>query len=156
MKEAIVRGQSHVGDDGLFSFLEISPMLTTRLFICLGILTLTMPALGAQYFIVQDPGANQCTITAQLPAAGAGTVVGDGAYGDWDTANADMGAIAACGVASAAPVQWFIVQTPGTTQCTITGQLPAEGAGIAVGDGAYDYWPDADMRAMAACTGSGP
>jgi hypothetical protein len=131
-------------------------MLTTRLLTCLGIATLTTSALGAQYFIVQDPGANQCTITEQPPTAGAGTLVGDGAYGDRDTAAADMRAIAACGVVSTAPVQWFIVQTPGTTNCTMTGQPPAEGAGTIVGDGAYDYQPDADMRAIAACMGSGP
>jgi hypothetical protein len=131
-------------------------MLTTRLLIYLGVMVLTTPALCDQYFIVQAPGTNACTITQQWPAEGAGTVVGDGAYWDWATADADMRAIAACGVASTAPAQWFIVQTPGTTQCTITGQPPPEGAGTIVGDGAYGYWPQDDMKAMAACAGSGP
>jgi hypothetical protein len=55
-------------------------MFTTRVLTCLGIVTLTVPALGDQYFIVQDPGANQCTITEQPPAAGAGTLVGDACH----------------------------------------------------------------------------
>jgi hypothetical protein len=40
-------------------------MLTTRLLICLGIVGLTTPALCGQFFIVQDPNTNQCTIEQQ-------------------------------------------------------------------------------------------
>jgi hypothetical protein len=83
-------------------------------------------------------------------------LVGDGAYGDRPTADTDMGTLAACAASSTAPPsQWFIVQTPATTQCAITGQPAAEDAGTIVGDGAYDYWPEADMRRMATCAGSG-
>jgi hypothetical protein len=98
-------------------------MLTTRLLICLGILTPAMPALAAQFFIVQDSAINRCTITEQAPdlspgvsnplptsppypTASPGTpspsastnavLVGDGAYGDRSTAEAEMRAIAAC------------------------------------------------------------
>jgi hypothetical protein len=98
-------------------------MLTTRLLICLGILAPATPALAAQFFIVQDSATNRCTITEQAldlsaevsnplptnppyPAVSPGTtssststntvLVGDGAYGDRTTAEADMRAIAAC------------------------------------------------------------
>jgi hypothetical protein len=71
-------------------------MLTARLLTCLAIVALTTPALCAQFFIVQEPGTNRCTITEQPPAPGAGTVVGDGAYGDRAVAEAEMRTIAAC------------------------------------------------------------
>jgi hypothetical protein len=98
-------------------------MLTTRLLICLGIVAPATPAFGAQFFILQDSATNRCTITEQLPdlrpavsnppPAGwssptassdttspspstSSVVVGDGAYGDRATAEADMRAIAAC------------------------------------------------------------
>ena len=71
-------------------------MFTKRLLTCLGIVALTTPALCAQYFIVQDPETNRCTITDQPPAPNAGVIVGDGAYGDRATAEADMRTIAAC------------------------------------------------------------
>jgi hypothetical protein len=92
-------------------------MLTTRLLACLAIAALTTPALCAQYFIVQDPGTNRCTIIEQPTIPGSGAlvviedgasgdrpptagsapvVVGDGAYGDRPTAEADMRTIAAC------------------------------------------------------------
>jgi hypothetical protein len=98
-------------------------MLTTRLLICLGILTPATPALAAQFFIVQDSATNRCTITDQAsalspavsnplptsppyPTVSLGTsspststdavLVGDGAYGDRAAAEADMRAIAAC------------------------------------------------------------
>jgi hypothetical protein len=98
-------------------------MLTTRLLIFLGILAPATPALAAQFFIVQDSATNRCTITEQAPdlspgvsnplptsppypTASPGTpspsastnavLVGDGAYGDRSTAEADMRAIAAC------------------------------------------------------------
>jgi hypothetical protein len=71
-------------------------MLTTRLLASLAIVALTTPALSAQFFIVQRPGTNRCTITEEPPAAGGGTMVGDGAYGDRASAEADMRTIAAC------------------------------------------------------------
>jgi hypothetical protein len=71
-------------------------MFTKRLLTCLGIVALTTPALCAQFFIVQYPETNRCTITEQPPAPGVGTIVGDGAYGDRATAEADMRTIAAC------------------------------------------------------------
>jgi hypothetical protein len=97
-------------------------MVTTRLLICLGLVALTTPALCAQFFIVQDPATNRCTIAEEPPNPRAGpsnplptnppystlsqapsqpmptstVVVGDGAYGDRATAEADMKAIAAC------------------------------------------------------------
>jgi hypothetical protein len=71
-------------------------MFTKRLLTCLGIVALTTPALCAQFFIVQYPGTTRCTITDQTPAEGAGTIVGDGAYGDRATAEDDMRKIAAC------------------------------------------------------------
>ena len=42
-------------------------MLTTRLLICFGILAPATPALGAQFFIVQDSATNRCTVTEQTP-----------------------------------------------------------------------------------------
>jgi hypothetical protein len=98
-------------------------MLTTRLLICLGILAPATPALGAQFFIMLDSATNQCIITEQAPDRSPGgsnplptsppypivssgtpspsastnaVLVGDGAYGDWAAAEADMRAIAAC------------------------------------------------------------
>jgi hypothetical protein len=72
-------------------------MFTKRLLTCLGLVALTTPALCAQYFIIQDPATQRCTIAEQPPAPGAGNVVvGDGAYGDRATAEADMRTIAAC------------------------------------------------------------
>ena|SRR5438128_1140612 len=97
-------------------------MLTMRLLIGLGIMAVTTPALCAQFFIVLDPGTNRCTIAEEAPNPRAGpsdplpttppyptisqapsqpmptstVVVGDGAYGDRASAEADMRAIAAC------------------------------------------------------------
>jgi hypothetical protein len=97
-------------------------MLTMRLLIGLGIVAVTTPVLCAEFFIVQDLGTNRCTIAEQPPVRGAGpsnplpttppyptppqeseptpmsteAVVGDGAYGDRATAEADMRVIAAC------------------------------------------------------------
>jgi hypothetical protein len=71
-------------------------MFTKPLLTCLAIIALTIPALGAQFFIVQEPGTTRCTITEKPPAEGAGTVVGDGAYGDRASAESDMRTIAAC------------------------------------------------------------
>jgi hypothetical protein len=93
-------------------------MFTKCLLICLGILTLTTPALCAQFYIVQEPGTGRCTIAETPPAEPYNplptppypsqfqapsqpmppntVVVGDGAYGDQATAEADMRTIAAC------------------------------------------------------------
>jgi hypothetical protein len=74
-------------------------MLTARLMICLGIVALTTtPALCDQFFIVQDPKTNRCTIEQRAPTPGdpAAVLVGDGAYGDQGTAESDMRRIAAC------------------------------------------------------------
>jgi hypothetical protein len=71
-------------------------MFANRLLTCLGIVAVTTPALCAQFYIVQDPTTKQCTISEQPPAPGAGTVVGDGAYGDRASAEADMRTISAC------------------------------------------------------------
>jgi hypothetical protein len=57
---------------------------------------LATPALSAQFFIVQDPTTKRCTVTEQAPAPDAGVLLGDGAYGDRATAEADMSKIAAC------------------------------------------------------------
>jgi hypothetical protein len=78
---------------------------------------------AAQFYIVQEPGTNRCTITEQPAAPDVGpsnplptilpyptppqtpsqpdeptstVVVGDGAYGDRTTAEADLSTIAAC------------------------------------------------------------
>jgi hypothetical protein len=88
-------------------------MLTTRLLFCLGFIALTTPALGTQFFIVQEPGTNRCTIVEQSgsgsvvvfgdgaygdrpPAGSVPVIVGDGAYGNRPTAEGDMRKIAAC------------------------------------------------------------
>jgi hypothetical protein len=71
-------------------------MPLARLLTCLAILAVTTPALCAQFFIVQEPGMNRCTITDTPPAQGAGTIVGDGGYGDRETAEFEMKRIAAC------------------------------------------------------------
>jgi hypothetical protein len=71
-------------------------MMIKRLLVCLGIVALATPALCAQFYIVQEPGTTRCTITEQPPAPDAGTIVGDGAYGDRANAEADMRTIAAC------------------------------------------------------------
>ncbi len=57
-------------------------MYARSLLASFGIVALATPALCAQFFIVQDPTTKRCAIAEQPPAAGAGTVVGDGAYGD--------------------------------------------------------------------------
>ena len=61
----------------------------------IGIALLTTPALCAQFFIVHDAATGRCAIAEQPPASG-GTVVGDGAYGDRASAEAEMKAIAIC------------------------------------------------------------
>ena len=54
------------------------------------------PALSDQFYIVQDATTKRCVIAEQPPAPGAGTLVGDGAYGDRASAEADMRTIFAC------------------------------------------------------------
>jgi hypothetical protein len=45
-------------------------MLITRLLTCLGVVALTAPALGAQFFIAQDPGQIDARLpTSHLPRA---------------------------------------------------------------------------------------
>src|SRR5262245_4376884 len=76
-------------------------MLTVRLLTCLGIVALTTSALCDQFYIVQSPTTNTCTIT-EGPPIPEGVLVGDGAYGDRASAEADMRTMAACGRSAAA------------------------------------------------------
>jgi len=62
----------------------------------IGIVVMTTPALCAQFFIVHDAATGRCAISEQPPARGGGTVVGDGAYGDRASAEADMKTFAIC------------------------------------------------------------
>jgi hypothetical protein len=73
-------------------------MFTKRLLVCLGLMALTTPAVCAQFFIVQDPKTDRCTVEERAPAPGDpnAVVVGDGAYGERALAEADMRTIAAC------------------------------------------------------------
>jgi hypothetical protein len=153
-------------------------MRITRLLSVLACIAFASPAL-ADYFIVQEPGTNRCSVTSQSPAPDAGSLVGDGAYGDQAAADADMRALAACAgnrqdQTALAPSTnvFFIVQDPATSRCTIVeqgsgsvvvfgdgtqGERPPEGAWpVIVGDGAYGNRPaaQADMRTIAACTPS--
>ncbi len=156
-------------------------MLITRLLSFLGCIIFTSPAL-AEYFIVQESGTNRCSVTSQSPAPDAGSLVGDGAYGDEAAAQADMHAIAACPgnrqqetALTLSTNVFFIVQDPGTNRCVIVeqdpgsgavvvfgdatqGERPPEGASpVIVGDGAYGNRPsaEADMRTIAACATTG-
>ncbi len=88
-------------------------MLARSLLAALGILALTAPALSAQFFIVQDAN-KRCTVTEQPPADNA-SIVGDGAYGDQASAEADMKKIFACSTQAAdsgAPAQDTTATTP--------------------------------------------
>jgi hypothetical protein len=60
------------------------------------IVAFATPALSDQFFIVHDAAAKRCVIAERPPAAGAGTLVGDGAYGDRASAEADMRTMFAC------------------------------------------------------------
>jgi hypothetical protein len=71
-------------------------MSIPRVLTCLWIVALTGSALAAEFYIVQEPGTTRCTITERPPAPGTGTIIGDGAYGDRATAEAEMRRIAAC------------------------------------------------------------
>ena len=61
-----------------------------------GMLVLATPALCDQFYIVQDATTKRCVVAEQLPAEGAGVVVGDGAYPDRDSAESDMKTVHAC------------------------------------------------------------
>jgi hypothetical protein len=73
-----------------------------RLLPAIAAAVIATPAFCAQFFIVQDDATKQCTIVEQPPTSGS-TLVGDGAYGDRATAEADMKTIAACMPEAAAP-----------------------------------------------------
>lgn len=60
------------------------------------LVVLATPALCEQFYIVQDVATKRCAIAVQPPPEGAGVVVGDGAYGDRGSAEADMRSIYAC------------------------------------------------------------
>lgn len=60
------------------------------------VIVLATPALSNQFYIVQDAATKQCAIAEHPPSESAGIVVGDGAYGDRGSAEADMRTIHAC------------------------------------------------------------
>jgi len=70
-------------------------MFVKRLIVSLGIIALATPALSAQYFVVQNASTKRCEVVDRQPDTGA-TIVGDGAYGDRDSAEADMKKIQVC------------------------------------------------------------
>jgi hypothetical protein len=53
-----------------------------RLLAYLSIVAVTTPALCTQYFIVQEPRTDRCTIVEQAPGSGGVVVFGDGAQGE--------------------------------------------------------------------------
>ncbi len=71
-------------------------MFAKCLLATVGVIVLTTPALSDQFYIVQDAATKQCAIAEQPPRESSGTVVGDGAYGDRGSAEADMKTIHAC------------------------------------------------------------
>ena len=71
-------------------------MFAKCLFASLGIAALATPALSAEFYIIQDARTKQCTIVERLPAGSAATMVGDGAFGDRNDAEAEMKVIHAC------------------------------------------------------------
>ncbi len=71
-------------------------MLAKTIFV-FGLVTfLAVPASANQFFIVQDVQKRSCTITQEAPKDEQHTMVGDGAYGDPETAAAEMKTILAC------------------------------------------------------------
>jgi hypothetical protein len=114
-------------------------MLSTRLLICFGMMTLPTPALCTQFFIVHDPAANRCFIVEQptTPSSGSVVVFGDGTQGDRPPPG------------SSGPVM-----IGGGAQ----GNLPPypDSGLVPVGDGAYGDRPAAefDMRRIAVCAAS--
>lgn len=71
-------------------------MFAKFLLVAAGIVVVTTPAFSDQFYIVQETATKRCAIAEQPPAEGAGAVVGDGAYGDRGSAEADMKSIYAC------------------------------------------------------------
>ena len=71
-------------------------MFAKSLLASLAIAAVATPALSDQFYIVRDATTSQCTIAQRPPAEGAGVVVGDGAYGDRNSAETDMKTIHAC------------------------------------------------------------
>ncbi|HZO46796.1 MAG TPA: hypothetical protein VFB68_12935 [Xanthobacteraceae bacterium] len=69
--------------------------MSRRLLLGVAIAIVATPALCAQFYIVRNDATNQCTIVEEPPTSG-GTIVGDGAYGDRATAEADMKTLAVC------------------------------------------------------------
>jgi hypothetical protein len=66
-----------------------------RLLVGIAAAALATPAVCTEYFIVQDDATKRCMIVEAPPATG-GTIVGDGAYGDRATAEAEMKKIFVC------------------------------------------------------------
>jgi len=71
-------------------------MLAKVLLTGLTILATATPTLSDQFYIVQDPTTHECSIAERPPAEGAGAVVGEGAYGDRNSAETDMKTIHIC------------------------------------------------------------
>jgi hypothetical protein len=57
---------------------------------------LATPALGAQFYIVQDVEQKRCSVAEQVPATDKYALVGDGAYGEQKVAQAEMNGLFAC------------------------------------------------------------
>jgi hypothetical protein len=80
-------------------------MLAKTIFV-FGLVTfLAVPASADQFFIVQDIQKQSCTITQEAPKDEQYTMVGDGAYGDPETAAAEMKTILACNPSDAVASQ---------------------------------------------------
>jgi hypothetical protein len=71
-------------------------MLIRALLAAVGLLLLATPAFCDQFYIVQDAATKRCAITEQPPPEGTGIIVGDGAYADRSSAEADMKTIHVC------------------------------------------------------------
>src|SRR5262245_40608334 len=71
-------------------------MLAKSLLASLAIAALPTPAFSEQFYIIQDTATYRCAIAERPPAEGAGIVVGDGAYGDRNSAETDMKTIYVC------------------------------------------------------------
>jgi hypothetical protein len=71
-------------------------MLARCLLASLAIAALASPAFSDQFYIVQDTTTYRCAIAERPPTQAAGIVVGDGAYGDRNSAEADMTTIHVC------------------------------------------------------------
>lgn len=73
------------------------------MFVSAVVALVAVPALAAEFYIVQDVGKQTCTITQEPPKGDGFMLVGDGAYGDEDTATSDMKRTAACNPRDAFP-----------------------------------------------------